>query len=230
MLTLQQRMAEVLGDTSERGLQAAIARLCHKSRPTVSAWINDPDKVKTISRSDAELICAKWRQDISPAWLAEGTLPKFAPPGAQPGSSLSAIPVGKFRPVWVVGKGSGGSLPERIWTDGDHPVGVTGEYAEIASQDSHAFLGEVVGVSMVPRYNPGEFYLVEPGTDPDIEDDVLVRLADGQTLLKRLLSKRGGYRLGSYNSDDILFYKEDEVSWVYYVAHPVPRRRIKART
>lgn len=121
-------------------------------------------------------------------------------------------------------------MPERLWTDGDYPVGATDEYAEIASQDSHAFLGEVVGTSMVPRYNPGEFYLVEPETDPDIEDDVLVRLTDGQTLLKRLLSKRGGYRLGSYNTEDILFYKPEEVSWVYYVAHPVPRRRIKTRT
>ena len=34
---------------------------------------------------------------------------------------------------------------------------------------------------------------MEPGTDPDLEDDVLVRLQDGQTLLKRLLSRRGGH-------------------------------------
>lgn len=230
MPTLQERMTEVLGDTSARGLQAEIARLCHKSRPTVSAWINNPEKVSSISRGDAELICARWNPGISPAWLAEGQLPKMAPTGAQPGATLQAVSSGKFKPVWVVGRGAGGSLPERLWTDGDYPVGATDEYAEIASQDSHAFLGEVVGTSMVPRYNPGEFYLVEPETDPDIEDDVLVRLTDGQTLLKRLLSKRGGYRLGSYNTEDILFYKPEEVSWVYYVAHPVPRRRIKTRT
>lgn len=78
MPTLQQRMAEVLGDTSARGLQAEIARLCKKSRPTVSAWIHNPDKVATISRADAELICARWRPEISPAWLAEGALPKLA--------------------------------------------------------------------------------------------------------------------------------------------------------
>ncbi|MVT30079.1 hypothetical protein GO496_24260 [Acidovorax citrulli] len=82
---------------------------------------------------------------------------------------------------------------------------------------------------MVPRYNPGEYALVEPDTEPEIEDDVLVRLVDGQTILKRLLSRRGGWRLGSYNSMDVLFYSFEEVTWVYYVAHPVPRRKIKAR-
>ncbi len=82
---------------------------------------------------------------------------------------------------------------------------------------------------MIPRYNPGEFALVEPETEPEIEDDVLVRLSDGQTMLKRLLSRRGGWRFGSYNSPDVLFYEPNEVTWVYYVAHPVPRRKIKAR-
>lgn len=77
-------------------------------------------------------------------------------------------------------------MPERLWTDGDYPVGMTGECSEIAT----AFLVAVEGPSMIPRYNPGEFALVEPGTTPDIEDDVLVRLATGQTILKRLLSMK----------------------------------------
>lgn len=146
-----------------------------------------------------------------------------------PAPNASGIPPHKFKPVWVVGRGAGGLMPESIWSDGDYPAGATENYAEIASQDEHAFLTEVVGTSMVPRYNPGEYALVEPGTDPDIEDDVLVRLKDGQTLLKRLLSRRGGYRLGSYNSAEILFYELDQVTWIYYVAHPVPRRKIKQR-
>lgn len=141
----------------------------------------------------------------------------------------AGIPASKFKPVWVVGRGAGGLMPELLWTDGDFPVGSTDEYAEVASQDPHAFLTQIVGTSMVPRYNPGEFALVEPGTDPDLEDDVLVRLADGQTLLKRLLSRRGGYRLGSYNDSEVHFYEFEQVTWVYYVAHPVPRRKIKQR-
>lgn len=135
----------------------------------------------------------------------------------------------KVREVFVVGKGSGGFMPDRIWTDSDFPVGATDECAPIATNDIHAFLTAVDGTSMVPRYNPGEFALVEPGTDPDIEDDVLVRLATGHTMIKRLLSRRGGWRFGSYNDPEVLFYGLEEVSWVYYIAHPVPRRKIKAR-
>lgn len=120
-------------------------------------------------------------------------------------------------------------MPERIWTDGDYPAGSTDEFAEVASSDPHAFLAEVVGPSMIPRFNPGEFALVEPETEPDIEDDVLVRLTSGETLLKRLLSRRGGLRLGSYNDPDTFFLHPGEYTWCYYVAHPVPRRKIKNR-
>lgn len=136
----------------------------------------------------------------------------------------------RIRPVFVVGRGAGGSMPERLWTDSDYPVGATDEYASIATSDPHALLIEVIGTSMVPRYNPGEFALVEPETEPEIDDDVLVRLTNGETLLKRLVSRSGGYRFGSYNTGEVLHYTQEDVSWIYYVAHPVPRRKIKSRT
>lgn len=120
-------------------------------------------------------------------------------------------------------------MPERIWSDSDFPIGATDACADIATNDQQAFLTEVDGSSMVPRYNPGEYALVEPGTEPDIEDDVLVRLVTGQTMIKRLLSRRSGWRFGSYNNAEVLFFAASEVSWVYYIAHPVPRRKIKAR-
>lgn len=130
------------------------------------------------------------------------------------------------RKVWVIGNTQGG-LPDRIWTDGDFPVGASDEYAEVATDDSHAFVVRVRGDSMIPRYQPGEFALVEPDTVPEIEDDVLVRLATGETMLKRLLSRRGGIRLGSYNSTEVLTYDRDEITWMYYVSHPIPARKIK---
>lgn len=168
---------------------------------------------------------------VRPEWLAQGELPRSLPkpPAVEEHKGLLPVDASRFRAVWVVGRGSGGNMPERIWTDGDYPVGITDEYAEVMSPDPHAFIAEVWGASMVPRYNPGEFFLVEPGTEPEVEDDVLVRLNDGQTLLKKLLSRRGGYRLGSYNQDEVIFLREDQITWMYYVAHPVPRRRIKSR-
>jgi phage repressor protein C with HTH and peptisase S24 domain len=123
---------------------------------------------------------------------------------------------------------SGGHMPERIWTDGDGPAGATAVFGDLASADPKAFLIEIHGPSMVPRYNPGEFALVEPGTEAELEDDVLVRLGTGETMVKRLLSRRAGWRFGSYNSSEVLHFQPGEVTWIYYIAHPVPRRKIKS--
>lgn len=226
-MNLQQRMTVAFPPPHRRGLYADIARLCEVSAPTVTAWFNKPEKVGTIERANAEKLCAAYGLELSPEWLAEGTGPQIS----HAATPASAIPynTAKVREVPVVGKGSGGLMPERLWTDGDYPVGMTGECSEIATADPHAFLVAVEGPSMIPRYHPGEFALVEPGTTPDIEDDVLVRLATGQTILKRLLSRRAGWRFGSYNDPVVLDYAAHEVTWVYYVAHPVPRRKIKSR-
>jgi transcriptional regulator with XRE-family HTH domain len=139
-----------------------------------------------------------------------------------------SVDVQHFRPLYVVGRTQGG-LPERIWTDGDYPVGAADEFAEIATADAHAFLSPIIDTSMSPRYNPGEFALVEPGTEPELEDDVLVRLVSGETMLKRLISRRGGITLASYNEPGTRLLKDEDITWLYYVAHPVPARKIKQR-
>lgn len=134
----------------------------------------------------------------------------------------------KFRPIPVIGRAQGG-MPERIWTDGDYPVGATDKYAEVATSDPHAFLTPIIGTSMSPRYNPGEYALVEPETAPELEDDVLIRLNTGETMIKRLISRRGGIQLASYNEPGTMLFDETEITWMYYVAHPVPARKIRQR-
>lgn len=164
-----------------------------------------------------------------PAPQKKAPKPKKASPEAADPTPLTYLAdVAKYRAIPVVGRAQGG-LPDRIWTDGDYPVGATEQYAEIASADPHAFLTPVVGVSMIPRYNPGEFALVEPGTEPELEDDVLVRLKTGETMIKRLLSRRQGIRLGSYNDPETFTFEPTDITWMYYIAHPVPARKIKTR-
>jgi phage repressor protein C with HTH and peptisase S24 domain len=130
--------------------------------------------------------------------------------------------------VYVVGQANGG-LPERIWTDGGYLVGATEEYAVLATDDPHAFLTPIIGTSMAPVYNPGDFAFVEPGTEVELGDDVLVRLSTGETMLKQLRSLRNGVQLGSYGEPGTLFFKPEEITWMYYVAHPVRRKKIKTR-
>lgn len=134
----------------------------------------------------------------------------------------------KFRPIPVIGRAQGG-MPERIWTDGDYPVGATDKYAMVATSDPHAFLTPIVGTSMVPKFNPGDYAFVEPATSVEIEDDVLVRLTTGETMLKRLISRRGGIQLASYNEPGTMLFAPEEIAWMYYVAHYVPARKIKTR-
>jgi phage repressor protein C with HTH and peptisase S24 domain len=167
-------------------------------------------------------------------WLATGIgspdLPGTGPLfPREPWTEYTPVRPGKFNFVVVVGQGAGGDLPERIWSDGDFPVGATDEYAEVVSTDPHAFIVKVVGPSMIPKFTPGDYALVEPGTEPDLEDDVLVRLRNGQTMIKRLLSRRGHIRLGSYNDGEVLNFDKDDVVWMYYIAYPVPARKIKHR-
>lgn len=204
---------------------AALAKRLGETEQTITNW-----GTRGVSKRGA--VKAQTELGISASWIMTGDGPKFI--SAQKGSgpeNLDSYPVKpeRFKRVWVVGKAAGGVIPERLWTDGDYPVGATDEYGDFLSSDPHAFLVAITGTSMVPRYNPGEYALVEPGTEPEIEDDVLVRCADGKTMIKRLLSKRNGYMFGSWNNNEIIHLNRDEVSWVYYVAYPVPRRKIKIR-
>lgn len=166
---------------------------------------------------------------VNAKWLAEGKGEMVVRPAGL--ESAVAVPPSRLKPVAVVGRGNGGAMPRVIWTDGDYPAGYTGEYGDgIASSDPYAFLAEVDGPSMIPKYTPGNFALVEPSTDVDIEDDVLVRLSTGETMLKRLASRRNGYAFASYNDTVVRYCRVDEVEWIYYVVCPIPRKKIKMRT
>lgn len=90
MSTLQERLAEVFPAPQPRGLQGEIVRLCQVSRPTVSNWFRNEEKVSTMPRSCAEAICDHYGLKVSPAWLAEGKEPKYPPSISMPG----AVPVG----------------------------------------------------------------------------------------------------------------------------------------
>lgn len=89
------------------------------------------------------------------------------------------------------------------------------------------FLYRVEDGSMAPRYMPGDYALVEPGVEPEIEDDVLVRFTDGRMAVMRLLSRRGGIRLGLWADQAVRSHAEDEITWMHYVSGFVPARKVR---
>jgi transcriptional regulator with XRE-family HTH domain len=128
----------------------------------------------------------------------------------------------------VYGKAMGG-LPDRLFTDEGRLSNGHDEYGEVYSSDLNAFITRVDGNSMIPKYHNGGYALVEPGTEPEIEDDVLIKLTTGQVMLKKLVSRRGGVVLASYSDPVIHTFTPDQIIWMYYVAYPVPARKIKNR-
>lgn len=222
MNTLKDRLLEAMG---ELGINSPkeLADFCKVSEGLVSQWFSGQTKL------GPKPLKAFGKTKFSLDWLTDGTLPKYRADAADGGVLVKVRP-DRFRQVPVIGKGMGG-LSDRGWDDAGFPTGASNEYAEIATADQNAFLAEVHEGSMAPRFNPGEYALVEPNTAPEIEDDVLVRFRNDGTSLKRLLSRRDGYvRLGSYAVAETITRKEDDIVWMYYVAHPVPRRKIKTRT
>lgn len=206
-------------DEKKKGLgltqEKAAAALGFNTQAAVSHYLSGYTPLNT----DAVLKFAALLK-VQPSQIREDIV-ELLGPASRPGG---AMPGG--RKVWVIGNGQGG-LPDRVWTDGDYPVGASDEYAEVATDDSHAFVVRVWGESMYPKYKAGDYALVEPSETPEIEDDVLVRLNTGETMLKRLLARRGGIRLGSYGTAEVLTYAPDEITWIYYVSHPIPARKIK---
>ena len=146
------------------------------------------------------------------------------PPDSYPVSKI------KLNAVPVVGRGMGG-LPDTLFSDEGRVVNGHDEYAEVYSSDVNAFVTRVEGNSMFPKYEHGEYALVEPNTNADLGDDVILKTITGQVMIKRLMARRNGsVHLTSYNETQTHTFMESELLWIYYVAYPVPSKKIKART
>lgn len=222
MTALHERLAELRAENPSI-TNAELARAAGVSPPSVSEWFSG--ETKTLRWTSAQAIAKTY--GVSDKWVATGEGSKRPDRTfyVQGGDAYQFMLAQK---VWRVGAKGQDSLPENLWNEQNRLKSADPmEYADLATNDPRAFIYAVTDASMVPRFQPGEYFLVEPNTEPDIEDDVFVRLKEGQVFLKRLLSRRGGYRFGSYNSPDTQFHPPEDVSWAYYVAHAVPRRRIK---
>ena len=184
MSQIQDRLAELF-PVQPRGLQAEIARVCKVRPPSVSAWFNNPEKVAAIDIPHAEAICAKYRQDINPRWLADGSGDKFVEIENRPASTVEeTLPIRVGKRVPIVGTVKGGT--DGYLDEFQYPVGHGDGYVEYWTPDASAYALRVVGDSMHPRYRAGEYIVVTPSIEAQPGKDVVVKLRDGRKLLKEL--------------------------------------------
>jgi phage repressor protein C with HTH and peptisase S24 domain len=199
----------------KRGINAtALASAIDENQPTLQRIISGETKnprLKIIKKLE-EFFAEKYAGEASDL----STLSGYTAVNKQ----ISRVP--------IVGRAMGG-LPDRLFTDEGRPTNGHDEYAEVYSGDKLAFATKVEGNSMYPKYVHGDYALIEPGTDPELEDEVLLKLKSGEVMLKRLMSRRGGIHLASYNEAQTYIFQEDEILWMYYVAYPIPLRKIKNR-
>ena len=102
----------------------------------------------------------------------------------------NVIPIIKAKNVPVVGKAQLGDNGH--WCEIDYPTGHGDGYIAHATKDENAYALRCVGDSMKPRINNGEFVIVEPNTEAQPGDEVLVKSTDGRVLIKIYLYKRDG--------------------------------------
>lgn len=191
MNKIQERLKEVFAQPLERGVMANIARKCGVSRPTVTAWFSLPEKVASISRSHAEIICAEYNLNVSPAWLAEGIGPKLLPEGvhhviAEHSNVDPAPDLKKAKRVPITGSVKGGDDGYLVQDNG-----IDG-WVDYWTGDPEAHALRIKGDSMHPRYRAGEFVIVTPSVEAQPGRDVVVKLTNGKCLLKQLNWIRDG--------------------------------------
>lgn len=129
----------------------------------------------------------------------------------------------RFKNVPIVGTVEGG--PDGYLEELGHPVGYGDGLIEYPAKDQNTYALRVRGESMRPRIKSGEFIVVEPNTEPNPGDDVVVICHDGRKMVKELLYTRDGeVTLGSINNGfKPISLQLQDIQAIHYVAAIVPR-------
>lgn len=193
--------------------QAALAQRSGVSQTTVS------DIERGRNSSSAEAVALALACGVMAEWLAEGRGPMRAAGGqGDPLIPSDAIPV-QMQYIPVVGTTKGGPTT-RAWTDGDLPVGEGFGWVSVSSRDKSAYALRVTGSSMAPRYEQGEYVLVEPMRKAVPGDFVVVRLASGECMVKRFSAQRPHELVfDSINANyEKIIVAPSDVDFIHYVA------------
>lgn len=135
----------------------------------------------------------------------------------------AALPV---RAIPIVGQTTGGG--GGYWEELGFPVGHGEAVVDMPSKDKNAYALRVKGSSMSPRMYEGEAVVVEPNHPCVPGDEVVVRVHNGETMVKVLLSQRNGETiLGSVGTDDRIELQTKDIEFMHFVVGVARRSAIR---
>lgn len=218
-MALKERIKEAMGKMSP----ADLARCAEVTPAAVTFWLDG--KTKSIKSEKAVLLekCTGYRAN----WIATGKGPKRVESAQQQDTSpvYAGIRSGS-RVVPIVGTAKMG---DHGYYDEISTIPGAGDgHINIATADPNAYGLRVRGNSMAPAIRDGWYVLIEPNSAPAVGEYVLVKLRNGQRMVKELLYRRPGAIevLSVNNGERTTIYQEDLES-LQAVAAVVPPSKWK---
>ncbi|WP_354676774.1 S24 family peptidase [Cupriavidus plantarum] len=218
------RLALVMGE--QRLDVQELAQLLAVEPPVVRAWL-EPDAPKIGLHHAVKLQEA---YGYSPKWLINGQgEPKLAgsiePELDEPSLAFDVFPIpqNSFRKIPVRGMAQLGDNGHFV--DVEYPVGHGDGYVFFPTKDPDAYALRCNGESMRPRVKHNEFVVVEPNTQIQNGDEVLVKSQDGRVMVKELAYVRDGIvHLSSVNErHGMVRIPLEQVERLHFVAGIVKR-------
>lgn len=166
----------------------------------------------------------------SPKWLINGTGDSklsgaIEPELDEPSLPFDVFPIpqNSFRKIPVRGMAQLGDNGHFV--DVEYPVGHGDGYVAFPTRDPDAYALRCNGESMRPRVKHNEFVVVEPGTQIQNGDEVLVKSQDGRVMVKELAYVRDGVvHLSSVNEKHgMLRIPQEQIERLHFVAGIVKR-------
>lgn len=193
------RRREMLAKLCEKTSQTAISERTGISLAQINQWLTGH---RNMTEGSAKMIARKLslRADY------------FDTPETD--VEVRFIPTATIPVVGDVKAGADGFLEEY-----GYPTGAGSHIIHRVTTDPHSYALRIRGDSMQPKYDPGDFIIVEPSREAQAGDIVVVKLVDGRKLVKKLLYRRNGeLTLGSINQDyRTLTFAQTEVESVHFV-------------
>jgi len=209
--------------TEAKLTQQDLADAAGVSRAAVALWENGDTK----SLKPNNLFKIARRLNKPAEWLATGQ--QAAESNSLWGNDTEAGPdLGQAREVPIVGNTQGG--PDAHWEDLGYPTGYGDEYIEVFVKDPTAYALRVRGNSMAPRIKEGEVIVASRNAELVSGEDVIIKLKDGQVMVKQLTNKREDYiTIESVSGGERMVFALADILFIHAVIGIHPASHVKKR-